>query len=314
MGVVGDGLQFGFDLFLVCISITIGGICGSMLNQVAQASATVINQNTIEYLEADVSALLANTHTGASVKQYVNKYRRNFVVEVETIKSVEANQLPMSIDATTSMDDLLDESSMYFVDNLSMFTCSAEKDSGGNYKLIRFSQVGIPLVSDTNSPVTDADSARGYLISALGGQSNMTWADIVDATQKLVLDDTSAKSDLVSSINTYTGSTTVTNDSSWSTITGTTDSLIKDYKDALAGSVSGPNHSRSSVRILAGETSNLDFTPTVLIAKDNSGKESVWTSENGIGWISQEVEGIGISANVITYTAESGYVDIIIYN
>ena len=93
MNAASDGLGLAGDLLIVCLILSVGIVVGKMSNQMGRATSTVINQNTIEYLEADISSLLASKHTGASVKQYVTKYRRTMLVEIETIKSDKALSL-----------------------------------------------------------------------------------------------------------------------------------------------------------------------------------------------------------------------------
>lgn len=314
MSSASTGMIFAGGIFITCLTISMGILCFRMGAKMSQASATVINQNTVEYLEADISGILANSHTGASVKQYVNKYRRTLVVEIQTIKASKAHQIPLSVTATSSTELLTSDDSYYFVLDSAMFNCEAERDSNGNYRLIRFTQLGAVEEALPESPVTDAASARGYLITALGGRADMTWADIVEATQSIVLESRSAKAALVNEISSHGTGTSVTTDSTWESIISSAASIMDNYHDALDGAINTEGHNRESFRLSPGETKNLPFIPTTVIITNSSRASFVWTSENGIGWITELPDGVGIAGQNILYTSTTGYVDVIAYN
>ena len=101
MSAASRGLIIAGDLFVACLILSVGVIVGRMSNKMSQAGATVINQNTVAYTEADISSLLASEHSGTAVKNYVTKYRRSMVVEVMTKAASLAGQDALSIDATT---------------------------------------------------------------------------------------------------------------------------------------------------------------------------------------------------------------------
>lgn len=317
MSTASEGLQLAGDLFVVIILLTIAFICGRMSNRMGQASNAVINQNTIEYLEADVSTLLASKHTGASVRQYVNKYRRKMGVEIITGKSFATHQSPLKIDAMTSTDSIRDKDNIYFVDNKAEYFCEADRDSNGYYKTIRFIQVGARNEVLSEVPITGADSAKSHLIAALGGDSSMTWEEIVNAAKFTTESSKNAKSKIVTELGKYAVHDIVTTDSAWDDVSNAVGDTLKSLHDTADGAINQSGHTRVAFSLSGDDellrSKTLEFTPSVVIVIDDAtGKKYMWTSEGGTGWF-ESPACVSVSNRTISYNLASGSVSIIAY-
>ena len=298
MSAASRGLIIAGDLFVACLILSVGVIVGRMSNKMSQASATVINQNTVAYTEADISSLLASEHSGTAVKNYVTKYRRSMVVEVMTKAASLAGQDALSIDATTSTSDLTDEDSVYFIKNDAVF--SAQKWSGKG-----------PII-DTG--VTNADTARQFFISLLNGNDNMDWKDISEQVKELVSESSSAKENLVSDINKFTQSQIVSTDSTWHDIYSQVDSMFNSYQNSLNGILDSTQHHRQAFALSASSQKVLNFAPTTLIVtNDATNKVSIWTSDSGTGWVTDS-PAIGVAGNTISNTDSEKTFSIVAYN
>lgn len=314
MGGASNALRIGGDLLIVCLILTVGFTCGRMSNQMSQASAAVINQNTVEYREADVSSLLATSHSGASVKQYINKYRRNMGVELLTLKAFAAGQHEMKIDAKTSLASVGDKDNLFFVSDDAIFFCEADKDSNGNYKTIRFIQNGVQNAPSPDDDVSSPDDAKIQLITVFGGNSRMTWNEIVRAARNDIQASSGAKQTLVNELNKYLVNSALTPDSSWDDVVSLAETLLSDYKDSLDGAVNSARHNRTAFSIAAGDSRTLNFSPTVVIVvNDATGEKSVWSSDNGSGWI-VGTPPVGISGRSISNNDTDNPISVICYN
>lgn len=312
MNAASDGLGFAGDILVICIILSIGIAVGRMSNQMSRATSSVINQNTVEYLEADVSTLLASKHTGASVKQYVNKYRRSMTVKIVTKKSANASADPLEITATTSIAPLKDESSLYFIDNNAQFTCAASKDGNGNYKAIRFTQVG-SSTTPVLGHISNGTDAKNYLDSFFGG-SGMTWDQIVTNVKTKITDSDASKQKLVSEINKYYSSDVVSTSSSWNDIIEVVAKMFSDYKGALDATVTTTQHHRSKISVAAGASKDFDFTPTtIIVTDDTTNKVYVWTSEGTAGWITQPAD-FSIIGSTVTNGSTTTSMSVVAYN
>ena len=314
MSAASRGLIIAGDLFVACLILSVGMIVGRMSNKMSQTSATVINQNTVAYTEADISSLLASEHSGTAVKNYVTKYRRSMVVEVMTKAASLAGQDALSIDATTSTSDLTDEDSVYFIKNDAVFSCEGDKDTNGNYIRLRFAQKwsGNGPIIDTG--VTNADTARQFFISLLNGNDNMDWKDISEQVKELVSESSSAKENLVSDINKFTQSQIVSTDSTWHDIYSQVDSMFNSYQNSLNGILYSTQHHRQAFALSASSQKVLDFAPTTLIVtNDATNKVSIWTSDSGTGWVTDS-PAIGVAGNTISNTDSEKTFSIVAYN
>lgn len=313
MNAASDGLGLAGDLLIVCLILSVGIVVGKMSNQMGRATSTVINQNTIEYLEADISSLLASKHTGASVKQYVTKYRRTMLVEIETIKSDKAGVNPLSIDAKTSIKELSDESSAYYIDNAAQFSCTAKKDSNGNYRELIFKQSGAVTHPALPQEIKTADEAKNYL-SSLFSTNSLNWYQIALNVKDTVEDSTDAKSKLVQLVNSYGQQNTITKDSDWSAVTAGVGSLLEDYKGSLDATVTTEQHHRDAFAVDRSGEYELEFVPTtIIVVNDANSKVYVWSSEHGAGWITSRPD-VGISDKVIVNNSATTSISVVAYN
>lgn len=314
MSAAGNAMQFAGDLFLVCMLISIGVIIGRMSNKMSQASATVINQNTVEYLDADVSSLMASKHSGIQVRNYISKYRRSMQIEVTTKKSAESGQNPLAIDATTSISPLTDKSSVYYLTNDATFSCTADKDSNGYYMRLKF-------VQDTDEPVgiivgdvQTADQAKLALKALLNSREDATWTEIVDQLRLEITDNKQAKEELLQSIKDHSSTPGVTADSNWDALVNRNDELLTEFGDAVKTMGSVKDHNKTNKTLECDSDLVLNFSPDVVIATDNeTGETFLWTNYNGVGWIVGSPS-IGVAGNTIKNSSTSQTYSIVAYN
>lgn len=314
MSAAGNAMQFAGDLFLVCMLISIGVIIGRMSNKMSQASATVINQNTVEYLDADVSSLMASKHSGIQVRNYISKYRRSMKIEVTTKKSAESGQNPLEIDATTSISQLTDKSSVYYLTNDATFSCTADKDSNGYYMRLKF-------VQDTDEPVgiivgdvQTANQAKSALKALLNSREDATWTEIVDQLRLEITDNKQAKEELLQSIKDHSSTPGVTADSNWDALVNRNDELLTEFGDAVKTMGSVKDHNKANKTLERDSDLVLNFSPDVVIATDNETDETfLWTNYNGAGWIVGSPS-IGVAGNTIKNSSTSQTYSIVAYN
>lgn len=317
MNAASDGLNLAGDIFVVCMILTVGIVCGRMSNKMSQASSKVINQNTVEYLEADISNLLSSSHTGASVKQYVNKYRRKMRVELVTQKSASAGDSPMLISASTDISRISKKGDEYFVSNDAVFECEADRDTNGNYSTVRFIQSGSQaLSSPAPADENDYNGARNYLNGLLGFSDTTGWDVITRQIKSDYSDSETAKTNLLQALNSTGAAGSVSNSSNLTEISDVVGSQFQRMQDNIDGLSVAEQHRRQAKTLNAGQALTLDLSnPKVLILKNAStGLTYVWTSENAIGWVNDNKPSVTISGNSITNESMTDSYDVIAYN
>lgn len=307
MSAASDSIQLAGDIFIVCMILTVGIVCGRMSNQMSQASNTVINQNTVEYLEAAIADLAGNTHTGAAVKQYVNKYRRKMTIQVATMKSVGSSADPLKIDSTTSVGDISDENSIYFVANDAMFECVPERDSNGNYYLLNFVQVGASNVSAPGGAYPDdALGAKSFIIDLIGGNSTMDWDDITKQLDLYYADNGVAKDKLVNAVGPG-----VDANSTMESVADAATKQLKDQKEQLSNVLGQAQYKQARYGVYGNQSITIDSADLeVVIVTDSSRRHFVWSKD--AGWINGEPN-LTIAGNTITNNENDTSYDFICY-
>lgn len=311
----GHALQLAGDLFLVIMLISIGVIVGRMSTKMSRASSAVINQQTIEYLEADVSSLLANEHTGIQVKNYVNKYRRDMQVTVTTLASEATTKPILKIDAKTSTSELNDSTSKYYISNDAIFTCSADRDTNGYFMRLKFKQVSKDqTISGILPTVETAEEARMTLISMIGGNTQDEWKDIVPQISEVWESSKKAKADLVKELNTVSETQLVSESTPWYSIVESNNDLLKQYSDIVKTMSATDKHNMKRITLDGGNDFSFDFTPTVLIVNEEGSNDLIiWTSHKDAGWV-LGTPSLGIVGNLIKNTSDYTTYVITAYN
>ena len=301
MSAASDSLQLAGDIFIVCLILTVGIVCGKMSNQMSQASSKVINQNTVEYLEADIANLIVSSHTGANVKQYITKYRRKLRIELITQESAAVSADPMLISATTALDPLSNKDSVYFIPNAGVFSCEADRDSNGNYSTLRFIQSGASA-SGSSTPVGENDyvGAKDYILNLIGGDSTMGWDVITNQLKKDYADNQQAKADLIQSVCGIAGQPVVDENSTMTSVVNKASEQLTALKESLSSATSKDSHNREAFSINAKQTVSTEKSPDVIIVtQGGTGEVFTWVNEGGTGWITNKPE-ITISGTNIT--------------
>lgn len=277
-----DALSLAGDVIVVCVILSLAIFCVRAASKATQVTTANLNKTTTEYVDSEISTLLSNTHTGATVKKYISKYSHEMTVQLSTLESLTAGVGPAIYNATTSSANINDVDSLYYVEPDAMFLCEADKDTNGNYVTIRFIQQGETYYAE-GELVSNSSEAKSALIEVLGLQDSASWQDIYNATLATADVDKDAKRTLVEAL----GIGSVDNNSSWSEITESTKDLLDSYRVAL-GQQDTVQHNKDAFTLAYNEVHTLEFSPEVVVVYASvGGGDSIqpycWVKDSG--WV-----------------------------
>lgn len=299
-------VSLAVDVVVVCVLITLAIYVSRTYKRTVQVATENMNGTTVEYMDASIVEMLGNVYTGADVKNYIKKYRRDMQVEVRTLQHPTGTVYNASVVYAAVNTDNVD-----FIANDAAFVCDGAKDTNGNYASLIFTQQG--SIQQGGVTVTTPEDAQTALIQKLGLSGTASWQDVVNAVN--AQDNTAAKQTLVNSLG---GSFNM--GSSWSSLATEISHRMLQYQQMLNASTIASSHNASgSVHLSYQDAYSLTFVPDLIVARFSSepSKVYVWMSGAWVGdSLSMEItpSGSGVVLKHVDSTKQTAALDVVAYN
>lgn len=259
--------HIAFDLFAVCVLISLIILGVRRAISVNNAASESLNAQKTEFMQSDLTLLEGSTLPGSSVISAVKKYQNKIDVKVVTVRGGNNTYNKHHRFVNT------DPNKAGYIRTSASFVCTHDENLNGVITQINFVEQGVNI---GNADVTNIDDAKTMLVDSMSGLTNVEysqkWQELTERVRaELAL---TSKTQLATAL----GAQYLDTDT-WAVLSAAAVLKIQDLEKQIATDDQNPHDASEHVCMPLAET-ELSFYPSIAVVSSQNSSEKYFFTDN----------------------------------